>query len=115
MKSDMEEAVYQDLGRTHFVTEICEVTVTIEMINHTLDHIEDYTRDVPTDPALIFAPCSSKLRYEPLGVAMIMGSWNYPYFVTLKPLVTCIAAGNCALIKPSELGPCAAKVIEVLV
>lgn len=58
---------------------------------------------------------SSYVHYEPLGVALIMGSWNFPYFVTLKPLVVCIAAGNCALIKPSELGPCASKCIEILV
>jgi aldehyde dehydrogenase (NAD+) len=37
-------------------------------------------------------------------VALISGSWNYPYYVTIKPLITCIAAGNCAIIKPSELG-----------
>lgn len=44
-----------------------------------------------------------------------MGSWNFPYFVTLKPLAMAIMTGNCAIIKPSELGPCSAKVIETIV
>jgi aldehyde dehydrogenase (NAD+) len=44
-----------------------------------------------------------------------MGSWNFPYFVCLKPLATCITSGNCAIIKASELGPCASKCIQILV
>ena len=65
-------------------------------------------KEVECDPAIIFAPARSYVKYEPLGVALIFGSWNFPYFVTLKPLVSCITSGNCAIIKPSELGPCAA-------
>lgn len=115
MKADMEEAVFQDLGRTHFWTELAELTPVLEYCNHHIDNLDDYVKDVDVDPALAWAPSTSKISYEPLGVALIIGSWNFPYFVCLKPLVTCITAGNCAIIKPSELGPCASKVIQIMV
>ena len=71
-------------------------------------------KDVQIDPPLVFAPSTSVVRYEPLGVALIIGSWNFPYFVVIKPLVTCIAAGNCAMIKPSELSPNSSRVMQKL-
>jgi aldehyde dehydrogenase (NAD+) len=71
--------------------------------------------DVYFDPALIFFPNSTKIKYEPLGVALIYGSWNFPYFVTLKPLANAIAAGNCAIIKPSEMSPKSSGIIQKIV
>jgi aldehyde dehydrogenase (NAD+) len=64
---------------------------------------------------MTLAPASCKIRYEPLGVTLIFGSWNYPYVVTLKPLVQAISAGNCAVIKPSEMAPNASAAIKKLV
>jgi len=51
----------------------------------------------------MLGPGSTLIHYEPLGVCGIYGAWNYPYVVVLKPLVQCITAGNCAIIKPSEI------------
>lgn len=61
------------------------------------------------------APAKSLVRYEPLGVALIFGSWNYPYVVNLKPLSQAITTGNCAVIKPSEMAPASSAVIKQLV
>ena len=115
MKKDMEQAMFEDLGRCHFWTEAAEIDGLLDFINYHMDMLEEYMQDVDSDPSLIWAPSSTKLHYEPLGVALIMGSWNFPYFVTLKPLAMCITSGNAAIIKPSELGPCASKCIQVLV
>lgn len=115
MKSDMEEGVLQDLGRCCFWTEVSEILALIDFINHHIDNLDEYMQDVHDDPAILFMDSDAYVRLEPLGVALVMGSWNYPYFVGLKPLVMCIAAGNCAVLKPSEFGPCASKCIEILV
>jgi aldehyde dehydrogenase (NAD+) len=64
---------------------------------------------------LIVGPGKSKIRYEPLGVALIFGSWNYPYVVNLKPFADVIAAGNCCVIKPSEMAPETSSVMKKLV
>jgi aldehyde dehydrogenase (NAD+) len=63
----------------------------------------------------MLAPCKTAIKYEPLGVALIYGSWNYPFVVTLKPLSQAITCGNCAVIKPSEMAPNASRVIKELV
>jgi len=67
--------------------------------------------EVYFDPPLFLAPNTNKIRYEPLGVVLIFGSWNYPYYVTLKPLVQSIATGNCAIIKPSEMSPASSALV----
>ena len=107
----MQEALVQDLGRNAYWTNLSELNNIQEYCQHHIDNLDYYMREIECDPPLIFAPASSHVRYEPLGVALIMGSWNFPYFVTLKPLVSAIAAGNCAVVKPSEIGVCSAKVL----
>lgn len=57
------------------------------------------------DTPMYVGPAKSKILYEPLGVVCIMGSWNFPLYTTLAPLIHAIAAGNCAVIKPSEIAP----------
>jgi aldehyde dehydrogenase (NAD+) len=69
--------------------------------------MKDDVRDTP----LMLAPAKTMVKYEPLGVALIFGSWNYPYVVNLKPLCQAITAGNCAVIKPSEMAPVSSGMI----
>jgi aldehyde dehydrogenase (NAD+) len=63
------------------------------------------------DGPLLLAPSVQKIKWEPLGVVLVFGSWNYPYVVTLKPLVQAIATGNCCVVKPSEFAPASALAI----
>ena len=67
------------------------------------------------DPPMLLAPMTQKIVWEPLGVVLVFGSWNYPYVVTIKPLIQAIAAGNCCVLKPSELSPVSSDAIEKLV
>ena len=64
---------------------------------------------------LLFAMDECYIRREPFGVTLIMGAWNYPLQLVLGPLVGAIAAGNCAVLKPSELSPATAELIKTLV
>src|SRR3954463_14215367 len=57
------------------------------------------------------APSHGEVRFDPLGVGLIIGTWNYPVMLTLSPLVAAISAGNCAVIKPSEVSPATGEVI----
>jgi aldehyde dehydrogenase (NAD+) len=72
-------------------------------------------KDVSVDHPLAFAPGKSRIKYEPLGVALIYGSWNYPVFLSISPLVQAITTGNAAVVKPSELAPASSAVIKELV
>jgi aldehyde dehydrogenase (NAD+) len=115
LKDELEEAMLKDLGRCHFWTELGETSGLISLIKYTLSNLDEFTSDVYYDAPLLLTPDTTRIRYEPLGVGLIFGSWNFPYFVTLKPLVTCIAAGNCAVIKGSELGPHATATMKKFV
>ena len=64
---------------------------------------------------MLLGPGISKIVAEPLGVALVLGSWNFPIFTTLGPLVDIIAAGNCAVIKGSEMTPNTSKVMSLVV
>ena len=114
MKKEMEDALYQDLYRCTYFTNLSETGACLFFLDHHLKNIDNYAKEVHSDPYLIFAPAQAKIRYEPLGVALIIGSWNYPYFNLIKPLITCITAGNCAVIKPSEFGTASSKVLQKL-
>ena len=72
-------------------------------------------KDISVDAPLVVFPSTNMVKFEPLGTVLIFGSWNYPYVVNLKPLASAIAAGNCAVIKPSELSPTSSGAIQKLV
>jgi aldehyde dehydrogenase (NAD+) len=63
----------------------------------------------------MLAPGRTEVRFDPLGVGLIIGSWNYPIVLCLSPLVAAIAGGNAAVIKPSEVAPACADAIARLV
>jgi aldehyde dehydrogenase (NAD+) len=68
-------------------------------------------KPVPVSTPLLLAPSHGQVRFDPLGVGLIIGTWNYPVMLTLSPLVAAISAGNTAVIKPSEVSPATAEVI----
>ena len=55
------------------------------------------------------------MQYDPLGVVLVIGPWNYPLYLSLAPLVAAVAAGNCAVVKPSELAPATSAVLARLI
>jgi aldehyde dehydrogenase (NAD+) len=63
---------------------------------------------------IMFAPASSRILPDPLGSVLIISPWNYPFHLAIAPLVTAIAGGNTAIVKPSELAPATEAVIEKL-
>jgi aldehyde dehydrogenase (NAD+) len=69
-------------------------------------------KDEPVDTPLLIGPGKSSIMTEPLGVTGILGSWNYPYVTCFGPLIAAITAGNCAVVKPSELAPQSSLMIK---
>jgi aldehyde dehydrogenase (NAD+) len=67
------------------------------------------------DIEALMAPATNKIVYEPMGVVAIYGAWNVPLNVTLKPLISAIAAGNCCVVKPSEMTPQVALMMKRLI
>jgi len=97
---EFEAALMADLHKGRFESYATETGFIQREIEHALEHLEHWMRPVKTSSPVFLQPAVSQVIYEPLGVGLIMGAWNYPIQLTLGPLVAAIAAGNAAVIKP---------------
>lgn len=105
----------KDLGRGRFASWYYELSGLENEIQHAVDNIEKWSAHIDLDTPMLGGPAKSKIVYEPLGVVCVMGSWNFPFYTTIAPLIYVIAAGNCAIIKPSEISPNSSRMIKQLI
>ncbi|HAJ58878.1 MAG TPA: aldehyde dehydrogenase family protein [Cyanobacteria bacterium UBA8543] len=99
----IKKALQADLGKPEFEAYATEIGGCLEEINYALKHIKSWTQPKKISTPLPFLPASSKVYSEPLGVVLIISPWNYPFQLLISPLIGAIAAGNCAVLKPSEI------------
>ncbi|HEY3477681.1 MAG TPA: aldehyde dehydrogenase family protein [Streptomyces sp.] len=102
---DFLAALHTDLGKNAAEARSAELTFVVNEIDHTLDHLEAWVAPEPAPLPETLLPGAGRVVREPLGVALIIGPWNYPLHLVLAPLVGVLAAGNAAVVKPSELSP----------
>lgn len=104
-EKQLEEALYKDLRKCKAESYITELMVLLRELGEAIKYLKDWMKPekVKADLLNILETCC--IFREPYGVVLIMGSWNYPVQLLLLPLVGALAAGNCAIIKPSELSP----------
>lgn len=108
-------ALKEDLGKSNFESYMCEVGLTLTEISHMLKHIKSYAKDklVPT-PLAQFAAKSYR-KPSPKGNVLIMSPWNYPFLLTIDPLVSAIAAGNTVMVKPSAYSPATTAIMKEII
>jgi aldehyde dehydrogenase (NAD+) len=106
-------AVNADLNRSEF--EAYFEIASISEINYALKHLKSWAKPKKVPTPIDQFPASAKIFPEPLGVVLIIGPWNYPFQLMISPLVGAIAAGNCAVLKPSELAVNTSRVVTELV
>lgn len=111
----INEAVKKDLGKSAFETYMCETGLVLSEINHMLRHIHVYAKKQRVRTPLAQFHSHSYKKPSPYGVTLIMSPWNYPFLLTIDPLVDAIAAGNTAVIKPSAYSPHTSKVIKEMI
>ena len=114
-KQEIERALFLDLGKQETESYETEIGLVLSDIRHTIRHLPGWAKErrVPT-PVHLF-PGRSRIRKEPYGLALIMGPYNYPFQLLMEPLIGAIAAGNCAVLKPSELAPHTADAVKRLI
>jgi aldehyde dehydrogenase (NAD+) len=112
-QSAVVEAARQDLGRPEFEG-YCELAA-INELDYVIKHLPRWVKPRRAALPLTQQPGAAWVQPEPLGVVLIIGPWNYPFQTMVSPLMGAIAAGNCALLKPSELAPATSAVLARLV
>ncbi len=108
-------ALATDLGKSSEEGYLTEISIVMGEINAHLKHLKKWAKPKRVTTPLHVLPSSSKIVYEPLGVALIIAPWNYPFNLLLTPLVGAIAAGCCAMLKPAPAASATSQVIEKMI
>lgn len=114
-EDEILDALHADVGKPPLEGYTTEVGYTIGAIDHTLKHLAKWMAPEKVTTTLVAQPGSSRIHKEPLGVVLIIAPWNYPFQLAVGPLIGAIAAGNCAVIKPSEVTPAISTLLSRLV
>jgi len=108
------EALAADLGRSPVEAWLGDVASSKAEVSYARKHLKKWMRRRRQPLPLAQLPGRGWVQYDPLGVVLVIGPWNYPVYLSLGPLVAAVAAGNCAVIKPSELAPATSKLLSRL-
>ena len=111
----ISDALYKDLHKAPMETYLTEIGMVQEEVRFLLKRLKKLMKPKRVRTPLSHFLASSTIYYEPYGTVLIMSPWNYPVNLTLSPLAGAIAAGNCAVIKPSNYTPETSKVIADLI
>src|ERR1051326_3393849 len=104
------EALWTDLRRNRTDADLTDVKYLADEAEHVLGHLREWMKPVPVSAPDWLTPSSVEVRFDPLGVGLVIGTWNYPVMLSLSPLIAAISAGNVAVIKPSEIAPATSDV-----
>ena len=102
---ELVQAVREDLRKPEPEVQLSEIYPVVTEIKHARSHLADWVKPVSVPSPLVLFGARSEVRYEPKGVVLIIAPWNFPFQLSLSPLVSAIAAGNAAIVKPSDLAP----------
>lgn len=113
-QTEVLAALKTDLNKPEVEAYLSEIGVVKE-IDYAIRHLRRWVKPQTVSTPIEQFPAKAEIYAEPLGVVLIISPWNYPFQLMISPLVGAIAAGNCALLKPSELAPATSQVIADLI
>ena len=114
-ETEIMAALKKDLNKSEFDSYITELGIVLEEIRFSLKHVKKWAKPRKVKASLAQIGSKSYIYPEPYGVTLIISPWNYPFQLAIAPLIGAIAAGNCAVLKPSELTPDTSKLIATLI
>lgn len=111
-RTAIQEALYTDFRKPATETDVTEIWPSQVEIKHTLRHLKQWAAPRKVGTPLSLVGTRSWVQHEPKGACLIIAPWNYPFYLAIDPLVSALAAGNCAIIKPSEMTPSVAALLS---
>jgi len=111
-QSEVYAALYKDLRKSEYEAFGSEIGQVIKEIDFAIRNLPSWASPKRVSTPMMFFPSTSKLYRDSLGVVLIISPWNYPFFLSISPLVSAIAGGNTAFVKPSEEAAHTAVVVE---
>ena len=114
-EAEIGEAIRKDLGKSDFESYMCETGLVLSEITYMLKHIRSFAKEKTVLTPLAQFHSRSFKKPSPYGVTLIMSPWNYPFLLTIDPLVDALAAGNTVVLKPSAYSPYTSAVIKSMI
>lgn len=114
-EAEILEAIKKDLNKAPFEAYETEIGMVLEELNFMIKNIKKWAKPKRVHPPIMHFLSKTYTVAEPYGITLIMSPWNYPFQLTMAPLVGAIAGGNCAVIKPSAFSPNTSKIISDII
>lgn len=112
---EIVEALNNDLGKSDYESYLCEIGLTLSEISYLLKHINRFVKEKTVWTSLGQFAARSYKKSVPYGNVLIMSPWNYPFLLTMEPLVDALAAGNTAIVKPSAYSSSTSEMIKTII
>jgi aldehyde dehydrogenase (NAD+) len=114
-REKIKAAVHADFRKPLLEVDTAEVYPVLTELRHARQHLHQWIEPTKVDATVSYLGTRSEIRYEPKGVCLILAPWNFPFNLCIGPLVSCLAAGNTAIIKPSEMTPSTAALVSSMI
>ncbi|MDR2652330.1 MAG: aldehyde dehydrogenase [Prevotellaceae bacterium] len=114
-KKNITDALWLDLHKSPEEAYLTEISIVLQEIDCHINHLRKWAKPQKVGSPIELLFSKSRIYYEPLGVALIMAPWNYPFQLLMNSLVGAISAGCCAILKSSPYSPATAKVMEEII
>uniref|UniRef100_A0A1J3FX07 Aldehyde dehydrogenase n=1 Tax=Noccaea caerulescens TaxID=107243 RepID=A0A1J3FX07_NOCCA len=108
-------ALHDDLGKPELESSVYEVALLRNSIKLALKQLKDWMAPDKAKTSLTTFPSSAEIISEPLGVVLVISAWNYPFLLSIDPVIGAISAGNAVVLKPSELAPASSSLLVKLI
>lgn len=114
-KGDILAALQLDLGKVPSESYMTELGLVLNELSYTMKNLHGWAQNKPVKTPLPLFPAQSFIQYEPYGLVLVMSPWNYPFMLSMSPLIGAIAAGNCVIVKPSAYAPATSSILRQIV
>ncbi|KAI4336469.1 hypothetical protein L6164_014991 [Bauhinia variegata] len=113
-EKDIIEALYKDLSKPGFEAFISEVSQARSSCNEALKELNNWMKPEKVKTSITTYPSSAEIVSEPLGVVLVISTWNFPFLLSIDPVIGAISAGNTVVLKPSEIAPATSSLLAKL-
>lgn len=113
-ETEICNALQQDLKKSECESYMCEIGLIYAEIRYMIKHVKKFAKQKKVRTPLAQFPAKSFSLPSPYGCVLVMSPWNYPFLLTIEPLVDAVAAGNCVIVKPSAYAPATSEIVKKL-
>lgn len=114
-EDEVNAALKSDLGKSATESYMCEIGMALSELSYMIKHAKMFSRERRVETSLVNFPARSYQKPSPYGVVLVMSPWNYPFLLTIDPLIDALAAGNTVVLKPSDYSSATSEIIAKII